>query len=101
MNLFGSRGDLAIAEVAFCSPASVVAIAICIKQGLSRSSGWLYLCLLSIVRLVGASCILYTDFQDHYSVGLIETAAITSSIGTAPLALALFGVLKEIHAAMS
>ena len=40
------------------------------------------------------------ETQNDYSSGLIETAAITSSIGTAPLLLALLGFLERINGNM-
>lgn len=98
MTNIDSRGGLAVAEIAFFSPAFILAVGVCIKQGtFTRNAGWLYLVILSILRLIGASVTLYMETQNDYSVSLIETAAITSSIGTAPLLLVLMGLLEQLH----
>lgn len=81
MGALDSRGDLAIAEIAFYSPALLIGVAINIKQGFSGGSSWIYLVLLSILRLIGASCTLYSETQNDYSQSLEETAFITSAIG--------------------
>ncbi|KAF7197516.1 hypothetical protein HII31_01326 [Pseudocercospora fuligena] len=100
MGNLDSRGDLAIAEIVFYSPAFLISVGICFKQGFARNLGWFYLVLISIFRLIGSSCTLYMETQNDYSSGLIETAAITSSIGTAPLLLALLGFLERINGNM-
>ncbi|KXT13184.1 hypothetical protein AC579_7909 [Pseudocercospora musae] len=95
-----SRGDLAIAEIVFYSPAFLISVGICFKQGFAKNLGWFYIVLISIFRLIGSSCTLYMETQNNYSSGLIETAAITSSIGTAPLLLALLGFLERVNGNM-
>lgn len=98
-----SRSNLAIADIGFCSPAFLVSVAICFKQGFSKNPEWLYVILISVFRLIGASCILlylFTHTQQDYSSGILKTAAITSSIGTAPLMLGLLGFLQRIDCDM-
>lgn len=101
MGNLDSRGDLAVVEIAFYGIAILFSVAVCLKQGFSKNLGWLYLVLLSIFRLIGASCILYMETQQDYSSGLQETAAITSAIGTTPLLLALLGFLQRINGNMT
>lgn len=81
MGDINSRGNLAIAEIAFFAPAFVVGIAINFKQGFTGGVSWIYLVTLSILRLIGASCTLYMESQNDYSQSLQETAFITSAIG--------------------
>ena len=94
------RGDLAAAEVAFFTPALLISAFILFRHGFAKKLGWLYLVLLSTLRLIGASTTLYMETQNDHSSGLLETAAITSAIGTAPLLLALMGFLERIHEGM-
>ncbi|KAK4614129.1 hypothetical protein CLAFUW4_08835 [Fulvia fulva] len=101
MHHLTSRGDLSIAELIFFSPSLLAALFICTKQGFPPSSGWLYLVLLSILRLIGASVTLYMESNNDYSPSLVETVAITSSIGRAPLLLVLLGLLERIYAAVA
>ncbi|RMY58274.1 hypothetical protein D0864_13392 [Hortaea werneckii] len=91
------KACLAAAEMAFFSPALIASAFILYKHGLSRQLGWFYLVLLSILRLIGSSCTLYMATQSDYSSSLIQTATITSAIGTAPLLLALMGFLARIN----
>ncbi|KAF2160560.1 hypothetical protein M409DRAFT_70316 [Zasmidium cellare ATCC 36951] len=100
MGALNSRGDLAIAEIAFFSPAFVIGLAINIKQGFTGGVSWIYLVTLCILRLIGASCTLYMESQNDYSQSLEETAFITSAIGTMPLLLVLLGILERLHPRM-
>lgn len=94
------KGDLAAAEIAFYSPAFLIALFVVIRHGFNRQLGWFYLVVLSIVRIVGSAATLYIDVNNDYSPGLIETASITSAVGTAPLLMALMGFLQRIHQGM-
>ncbi|KAF2213564.1 hypothetical protein CERZMDRAFT_90483 [Cercospora zeae-maydis SCOH1-5] len=95
-----THGILAIAEIAFFAPAFVISVGLCIKQNCIRNLGWFYMVMISILRLVGASCVLYMETQNSYSSGLQETAAITSAVGTAPLLLALLGLVARVNESM-
>ncbi|KAM3413993.1 hypothetical protein BST61_g10657 [Cercospora zeina] len=95
-----THGILAVAELAFFAPAFVVSVGLCIKHNIIRNSGWFYMVLISILRMVGASCVLYMETQNNYSSGLQETAAITSAVGTAPLLLALLGFVSRVNESM-
>lgn len=98
--MLDGRGDLAAAELAFYAVALVIAIFVVVRHGFSRQGGWIYLLLLSILRLIGGSCILYAEVNNDPSQGLLTAAAITSSIGTAPLLLALMGFIQRINLGM-
>ena len=95
------KGDLAAAELAFFGVAFVVSIAVNIRHGFGRSSGWLYLVVLSILRIIGAAAVIYSETKNDYTQSLIEVAAITSSIGLAPLLLALSGIIARVNNGMS
>ena len=97
MGQLDARGDLSAAAVAFFAPALIISLVVVARHGFSRQAGWLYLLGLSILRLIGASCILYIETQNDYSESLLICAAITSAVGTAPLLLALLGFLERIH----
>ncbi|USW56158.1 Putative RTA-like protein [Septoria linicola] len=101
MSDLNAHGVLAAVELAFYAPAFLISVAICIKQGFSRNAGWFYMVLISVFRLIGASCVLYMETQHDYSAGLQETAAITSAVGTAPLLLALLEFLQRVNGSMT
>ncbi len=114
-----SKGGLAIAELVFLyvdlleisgpltltfvhsAPALIVAIFILFRHGFRRQLGWIYLVLLSLLRIIGASVVLYMESTGDESTSLYVTAAITSAVGTAPLLLLLLGVLSRIHDSLS
>ena len=91
------RGDLAAAELAFYGLAFILSAAVCAKQHFGRHLCWIYPVLISILRIVGASCILDIETQNDNSLGLEITAGITSAIGTAPLLMALLGFVDRIN----
>lgn len=69
------KGDLAIAEVAFFSLALILSAYVVIRHGFNRQLGWLYLIILSLLRLIGASCSLYIEVNNSTNVGLYDTTA--------------------------
>lgn len=101
MTQLNSKGDLAIAELAFFAPAFCIALFVFLRHGLSKSLGWFYLVTLGLLRIIGNSCLLYSETKHDYSTSLLETYAITSSIGTAPLLLALLGILERVNAGLT
>ncbi|KAK4574201.1 hypothetical protein LTR86_001962 [Recurvomyces mirabilis] len=98
--MLAPKGSLAAAEVAFFSPVLCIGIFLLFRHGFTRKLGWVYVVLLSILRLIGGSVTIYMDVNNNYSASLIETAAITSAVGTAPLLLALMGFLERVNQGM-
>jgi len=89
-----SRGWVAVVELVFFIPALILSLIACKKHGFSRSSGWMYTLILSIVRIAGAVCELLT-FSDS-SISLIKAMIIIDSIGLSPLLLATLGMLSRL-----
>lgn len=98
--MLDGRRDLGAAEIAFFSPTLLIGTYICVRHGFNRQGGWLYIVILSILRLVGASCLLYAEVNNDPDENLVIAYAVCSSIGTAPLLLALMGFLKRINQGM-
>ncbi|KAK0825627.1 hypothetical protein LTR73_006781 [Friedmanniomyces endolithicus] len=98
--MLGPKGDLAAAELAFFAPALLIGLYIVFRHGFTRQMGWVYIVILSILRIVGASATLNMAATNIASTALLETAAITSAVGTAPLLLALMGFLERINTGM-
>lgn len=88
------RGKLAIAELVFYTPALFLAIIVTSRHGFSKQSGWVYLVLLALIRVVGS--ILELVVMSNASVGLVVAAHILSGIGLAPLLLAMLGLLQNV-----
>ncbi|KAF1937187.1 hypothetical protein EJ02DRAFT_458942 [Clathrospora elynae] len=88
-----ARDIVAAIEIAVYIPAAILAVIICVRHGFNRSSGWIYMLILCIVRIAGAVC-QFLSRQDH-SNGLIEAKIIIDSIGLSPLLLATLGLLSR------
>jgi hypothetical protein len=89
-----SYGKLSIAVLVYYLLALPVSAWICIRHGFGRHAGWFYLMTMSVVRIVGACLRIAAD--EHPSEGLYIGAAVLSSIGLAPLLLALMGMIKRV-----
>ena len=89
-----ARGYVSIVEIIVFIPSAIASAVICSRHGFSRSSGWIYTLVLSIIRTVGAVCQLltYNDSSD----GLIKATVIIDSIGLSPLLLATLGMLSRL-----
>ena len=100
MTTLGPKGGLAIAEIVFFAPALILSLFIVFRHGFTRQMGWVYLVLLSLLRLVGSGALLYSQSNNDQSVALLTTIYITNAVGTAPLLLALLGFLARVHDGM-
>ena len=98
--MLDNHGILGAVEIAFFSPVLLISIFICIRHGFNRRLGWFYLLTLSLLRLIGASCLLYAQANNDNSKDLLSAYYVCSSIGTAPLLLALMGFLTRINNGM-
>jgi hypothetical protein len=86
---------ISIAIVVFYAPALLVAIWLSVKHGFGRSAGWLYLILLSLIRLIGAALQLAT-INDPTNIGLYVGAATLQSVALSPLILCGLGLISRV-----
>ncbi|KAK4903322.1 hypothetical protein LTR27_000253 [Elasticomyces elasticus] len=98
--MLDAKGDLAAVEVAFFGPAFLIGLFVVFRHGFSKQVGYIYIIVLSILRIVGASATLDMEVTNKYSDSLLTTAAICSAVGTAPLLLAMMGFLERINKGM-
>jgi hypothetical protein len=94
MTHFNSSGWVSIAEIIVFVPSAIAALLVCSRHGFTRSSGFIYTLILSIIRIVGAICQLIT-YHDQSS-GLLKAVIIIDSIGLGPLLLATLGMLSRL-----
>ncbi|KAF3032074.1 hypothetical protein E8E12_001196 [Didymella heteroderae] len=87
------RDTVALIELIFYSPCLLLSAFVCFRHGFSRSSGWFYTLVLSLIRIIGGIC----QFVSHtdQSAGLLQTILILDSVGLAPLLLATLGLLSR------
>ena len=93
MMKFNSRGGVSIFELIIYFPAIVIAAIVCSRHGFGRSSGWIFVLILCLVRIIGACCQLATYHSE--TKGLLEAVIILDSIGISPLLLATLGLLSR------
>ncbi|KAF4632701.1 hypothetical protein G7Y89_g5425 [Cudoniella acicularis] len=86
-------GYISIAELIVYLPCLILGFLVCLRHGFKRTSGWIFILILSTVRIVGATCQLLT--YSHPTEGLLKATLIFDSIGIAPLLLAVLGVLSR------
>ncbi|KAK6193000.1 kti12, chromatin associated [Pestalotiopsis sp. IQ-011] len=86
--------QVSIAELVIYLPALFVAIFLCVRHGFGRSSGWLYLIIFSLARIIGPSMQLATISQPR-NYSLYIGAATLQSIGLSPLILVELGLLSR------
>ncbi|CAK7265617.1 hypothetical protein SEPCBS57363_001674 [Sporothrix epigloea] len=91
---------ISILQLAFFFPSLVVAGTLTYRHGFRRSSGWIYLVILSLMRIIGASMELATiSSPDNTSIAI--GAQILQNIGLSPLILVLLGLISRSYLAMS
>lgn len=85
---------MSISELVIYSPLLVAASIICQRHGFKRSSGWIYILLLCIIRIAGSACNLVT--YNTPSTSLYQAVFILDSIGISPLLFATLGLLTRM-----
>jgi hypothetical protein len=91
------RNGLSIGEIVVYTPSLLVAIYLMVRHGLSRSAGWYFLVIFSLVRILGSSMELAT-IKNPTSVALQSGSAILLNVGFSPLMLATLGLLSRLIA---
>ncbi|KAH7143956.1 hypothetical protein EDB81DRAFT_512302 [Dactylonectria macrodidyma] len=86
---------IAIAEIVFYSFFLISGIFLCFKHGLKRSSGWRFLVILALARLIGSSMLLAT-INDPSNVSLYVGWMTLNGVGFGPLILMLLGLVSRL-----
>ncbi|GAM83349.1 hypothetical protein ANO11243_013360 [Dothideomycetidae sp. 11243] len=94
--MFTPREILDIIELIFYVPVLFVAGYVCLKHGFQRSAGYLFLVILALLRLIGASTGIASAHNPD-NTDLLTTTIICSSVGLSPLLLTLIGFTQRIH----
>jgi hypothetical protein len=89
--MWHAHDTIAVLELIFYIPTIFPAIYLCIKHGFKRSSGWLYILILCLIRIIGSICQFISN--KNPSKGLLQTIFILDSVGLSPLLLATVGLL--------
>ncbi|MCJ1471674.1 hypothetical protein MMC13_000314 [Lambiella insularis] len=97
--MIDSREGLSIAELVFYVPGLFLAAFVAFRHGFGRESGWIFLVILSLIRIIGSICEIVSVSSP--SQGVDECYIILASVGLSPLILAMLGLLKRVHQSMS
>ncbi|OAA71364.1 hypothetical protein ISF_01915 [Cordyceps fumosorosea ARSEF 2679] len=96
---FDAYDGLAAAQVPLYTVFLAGAVLLCLRHDFRKSSGWRYLLVLSLVRVVGASLRLAT-LAAPTDRGLYTGWAVLSSLGMGPLVLTLLALLSRAFQSM-
>ncbi|KAF8850154.1 hypothetical protein BDZ45DRAFT_545427, partial [Acephala macrosclerotiorum] len=88
-----NRGYVSIAELIVYVPCLILGFIVCLRHGFKRTSGWIFVVILSVIRIAGSTCRLLT--YNNPTEGLIKATLILDSIGIAPLLLIVLGALSR------
>ncbi|KAF7537260.1 hypothetical protein G7Z17_g12891 [Cylindrodendrum hubeiense] len=91
---------IAIAEIIIYSFFLVGGAFLCFKHGLSRSSGWRFLVILALARLIGSAMLLAT-INDPTNISLYIGWMTLNGVGFGPLILMLLGLLDRLFGSIN
>ncbi|KAF4636800.1 hypothetical protein G7Y89_g1295 [Cudoniella acicularis] len=89
------RDGISIGEIVVYIPALFIAIFLAIRHGFGRNSGWYFIILFSLARILGGALELAT-ISNPTSIGLYTGSAILTNVGFSPLELATLGLLSRL-----
>ncbi|EPE03296.1 hypothetical protein F503_02034 [Ophiostoma piceae UAMH 11346] len=90
---------ISIIDLVFFLPALAIAGLLTYRHGFRRSSGWIYLVLLSLMRILGSSMQLATIKQPD-NINIIIGAQTLQNIGLSPLILVILGLITRVQQAI-
>jgi hypothetical protein len=93
--MVGYQNGVSIAELIVYFPCLVIAVFLAFRHGFRRSSGWLFLVIFCLIRIVGA-CFDLATIGDPTNLSLYIGYSILQTIGLSPLELAALGLLSRL-----
>lgn len=95
MTNFTYRNGVSLAEIIVYVPALIVAICLCTKHGFGKSSGWFFLIIFCLARIIGP-CMQLATISAPTNVALYTGSAILNNVGVSPLEMAALGFLSRL-----
>ncbi|KAG0648891.1 hypothetical protein D0Z07_4945 [Hyphodiscus hymeniophilus] len=89
------RNGVSIAELIVYVPSLCVAAFLSIRHGLGQNSGWLFLILFCLARIIGPAMQL-AEISDPTNTSLYTGSAILQNVALSPLMLATIGLLSRL-----
>jgi hypothetical protein len=94
------RNGISIALIVVYLPFLVVGVILAMRHGIRRSSGWLFLIIFSLLRIIG-SCLQLATISDPRNIHLYIGSAICTNVGLAPLVLCSLGLVGRVADSIS
>lgn len=92
------RDGVSILKLIIYLPYLFASIFVCFRQGFMKGSGWIYLSIFCLIRIIGASAQLASI--NSQSTTPYTIAAICDAIGLSPLLLASLGLISRAYYSM-
>ena len=87
---------LEIAEIIFFCPAFFVSLYVCWRQGFGRQAGWIFLAVLSAIRVAGSACNVAAREGASDATGLMIASAVLNGIGLSFMITAVLRILERV-----
>ncbi|MCJ1326535.1 hypothetical protein MMC10_003199 [Thelotrema lepadinum] len=98
--VLSNKSILDVVELVYYILALVLALFVIRKHGFGREVGWIYLALLSLIRIISAATGIAAQ-NDPSDTTLEEITVILSSVGLSPLLLAWLGIISRVNSSMN
>jgi hypothetical protein len=95
MTKFTYTDGISTAKIIYYVPAVLISIFILFRHGFCKNSGWIYLAIFCVVRIINGAAQLATINNSNPATAL-EIALITGFLGLSPLLLASLGLLSRV-----
>lgn len=96
MGHFTYSDGVATAKLVYYTPALIASVLVAFRHGFRKSSGWIYLTIFCVIRIVGSVAQLIL-ISNPTSDGASTTALICAVFGLAPLLMASIGLLARCY----
>ncbi|KAI0639026.1 hypothetical protein C8Q77DRAFT_1034073, partial [Trametes polyzona] len=88
-----ARGIISIAVIVIYIPILITGVVLSLRHGFARKEGWIYLVILSLIRLIGSITHILSE-GNPTNTTLFTITSILEAAGTSPLLLATLGFLQ-------
>ncbi|THH27109.1 hypothetical protein EUX98_g7078 [Antrodiella citrinella] len=93
-----ARGGISVLQLLIYIPILVFSAILVKRHGFRKQGGWIFLLILSIVRIIGSGAHIAAELSSDPSVGLITTFLILDNVGLSPLIGCTIGFLTTVGA---
>jgi len=91
-----TRGIISVIELIAYIPLLIISACLIFKHGFGKKEGWVYLVLLSVIRITGGVTHVMSEHESSPSSNLLIVVGVTEASGVSPLLLATLGFLGTV-----